>query len=243
MHGRNWLAVPLFAFLTAPCAHAQQNWCSNPRTPDEITICGNSELSQFDRQLGQLYIAVRTGLSLDQQSLLRDTQRAWLSQRSACGWNADCIARLYQTRIPQLRGMLAGGAPLPSTGSAPADWCSNPRTPDEITICGNSALSQFDRQLGQLYIAVRTGLSLDQQSLLRDTQRAWLSQRSACGWNADCIARLYQTRIPQLRGMLAGGAPLPSTGSAPAATPAPVPTPTGSGRDACDMFPTLCPPG
>jgi uncharacterized protein YecT (DUF1311 family) len=147
MHGRNWLAVPLFAFLTAPCAHAQQNWCSNPRTPDEITICGNSALSQFDRQLGQLYIAVRTGLSLDQQSLLRDTQRAWLSQRSACGWNADCIARLYQTRIPQLRGMLAGGAPLPSTGSAPA------------------------------------------------------------------------------------------------ATPAPVPTPTGSGRDACDMFPTLCPPG
>src|SRR6476659_7275842 len=165
---------------------------------------------------GQLYIAVRTGLSLDQQSLLRDTQRAWLSQRSACGWNADCIARLYQTRIPQLRGMLAGGAPLPSIGSAPADWCSNPRTPDEITICGNSALSQFDHQLGQLYIAVRTGLSLDQQSLLRDTQRAWLSQRSACGWNADCIARLYQTRIPQLRGMLAGGAPLPSTGSAPA---------------------------
>jgi len=130
----------------------------------------------------------------------------------------------------------------PNALSQPSFNCVTDRAPDEVTICGNTALSQLDRQLGNLYGAVREGLDPNQQQALRDTQRIWLRQRSACGRDASCIARLYQERISQLRTMIAGPT-TPATPAAPATPPAPVgsrPSAGGSPRDACDAFPTLC---
>jgi len=130
----------------------------------------------------------------------------------------------------------------PDALSQPSFNCVTDRAPDEVTICGNTALSQLDRQLGNLYGAVREGLDPSQQQALRDAQRIWLRQRSACGRDASCIARLYQERISQLRTMIAGPA-TPATPAAPATPPAPVgsrPSAGGSPRDACDAFPTLC---
>ena len=125
----------------------------------------------------------------------------------------------------------------PEALSQPSFNCATNRAPDEVTICGNIALSQLDRQLGDLYGAVREGLDLNQQQGLRDVQRNWLRQRTACGSDASCIARLYQQRISQLRTILAGP-------PAPVTPPAPVgarpPPPGGNSRDACDAFPTLC---
>jgi uncharacterized protein len=111
--------------------------------------------------------------------------------------------------------------------------CAAATTVDEITICGNAALSQLDRQLETLYVALRENLTLGNRTALRDTQRFWLQKRNACGQNTQCIANLYRGRIPQLQALLSGGTAsrLPST---------PVPDP--GTQDACSVFPTLCPP-
>ena len=112
--------------------------------------------------------------------------------------------------------------------------CATNTAPDERTICASAELSRLDRQLNDLYVAVRDGLDAGQQILLRDTQRLWLRQRAACGRDPSCIAALYQARIPQLRAILAGtpGVPPAPVGSRPPAIP--------GARDACDAFPTLC---
>ena len=89
-------------------------------------------------------------------------------------------------------------------GQQPSFNCVTDTGPDERTICASAALSQFDRQLSNLYAAVRDDLDAAQQKLLRDGQRNWLRQRAACGTNANCIAGLYQARISQFQAMLAG---------------------------------------
>jgi S1-C subfamily serine protease len=93
-----------------PVVHGQQPSfnCTTDTRPDERTICASAALSQFDRQLSNLYVAARDGLDAAQQILLRDAQRNWLRQRAACGANANCIASLYRARISQFQAMLAG---------------------------------------------------------------------------------------------------------------------------------------
>jgi uncharacterized protein len=141
---------------------------------------------------------------------------------------------------------------VPAAAKSQPAWCASPKTPDEITICANPHLAQLDQLLGGLYVAVRALLSPSEQLSLRDSQRAWLAQRAACGYSSDCISRLYQTRVPQLRAALAGPAPQPipipaSPAPAPPATPTTPTTPTIPSPttpppgDPCDMFPTLCP--
>jgi len=121
-------------------------------------------------------------------------------------------------------------------GEQPSFNCKTDTAPDESTICASSALSQLDRQLNDLFVAVRDGLDANQQIQLRDAERIWLRQRAACGRNASCIAGLYQARIGQLRSIIAGA---PGVPQAPIGTPVRPPVSSGTG-DACDAFPTLC---
>jgi uncharacterized protein len=140
-------------------------------------------------------------------------------------------------------------------GQTPSFDCATNRAPDEITICGNSHLAQLDRQLGDLYVALRAGLDPDKQLALRDVQRSWLRQRATCGRDASCIAHLYQLRISQLSAPLRPAPPpapevarpTPETPRPTPETPRPAPEVTrpprdaGQGpRDACDVFKTLC---
>jgi uncharacterized protein len=143
----------------------------------------------------------------------------------------------------------------PALSQQPGFDCATNRAPDEVTICGNFALAQLDRQLTDLYAAARERLDASQQVALRDKQRLWLHQRAACGRDAGCMTRLYQERIPQLSALIVQldkpSAPVqPPAVAVPAVTPQgpaltrPSPGP-GLGpaqgtRDACDMFPTLC---
>jgi uncharacterized protein len=121
---------------------------------------------------------------------------------------------------------------------SPSFDCVKDTRPDEQAICASTTLSQLDRQMNDLYVAVRARLDPSQQLLLRDEQRAWLRARSACSRSASCIAGLYQQRIPRLQALL--GQP-----STPTAGPSPIqpsrnPPAQPSGNDACDAFPTLC---
>jgi uncharacterized protein len=121
-------------------------------------------------------------------------------------------------------------------GQQPSFNCKTNTAPDERTICASKVVSQLDRQMDDLYVALRDSLDAGQQALLREAQRSWLRKRAACGTNASCIAALYQARIPQLRALLAGTTGVPQ---AQPGTPPQTPSP-GGGRDACDAFPTLC---
>jgi uncharacterized protein len=175
---------------------------------------------------------------------------AFFSRRVAC--RGRCRTFLPASAALLALSLLAvslGGAG-PALSQQPGFDCATDHNPDEVTICGNFALAQLDRQLTDLYAAARVRLDASQQIALRDKQRAWIRQRAACGRDASCITRLYQERIPQLSALIvqldaprAAPAPaLPPAGSAPAMAPQPRPSPgTGQGtRDACDMFPTLC---
>jgi uncharacterized protein len=135
----------------------------------------------------------------------------------------------------------------PALSQQPSFNCATDHGVDEVTICGNFALAQLDRQLNDLYVAARERLDAGQQSALRETQRLWLRQRAACGRDVGCITRLYQERIPRLSAIaVAPSAPATPPAAvvrptpSPAAGPAQGPAPSGPGRDACDAFPTLC---
>jgi uncharacterized protein YecT (DUF1311 family) len=77
--------------------------CVKAHDPDEKAICRNGELSLLDRELDVLFSAVRSRLNKDQQKALAAAESAWLSQRSACASDDDCIRAAYQDRISQLR--------------------------------------------------------------------------------------------------------------------------------------------
>lgn len=108
---RRKLIAALFVLLpTAGDVYGQQPSfnCATDTGPDERTICASTALSQYDRQLNHLYGVVREGLDANRQIWLRDAQRNWLRQRTACGTNAGCLAGLYQARISQLQALLTG---------------------------------------------------------------------------------------------------------------------------------------
>lgn len=137
-----------------------------------------------------------------------------------------------------------------SYGQQPSFNCMKATRSDEATICGNSELASFDRQLQGLYEAVRDAVAPGDRIFLRDTQRFWLQKRNACGTSVNCIAGLYRSRISELKILLAGPittpppvATRPPTTTRPESTPptSSEPRPTdGRTKDACDAFPTLC---
>jgi uncharacterized protein len=158
--------------------------------------------------------------------------------RSITSVSAKALHTDFASTLPLVLSLFIAG---PAQSQQPSFNCATDHGPDEVTICSNFALAQLDRQLNDLYVAVRDRLDLTQQQALRDTQRFWLRQRAACGRDVSCITRLYQQRIPQLSALAAAPSPTPSQTPVPAFTPS-RPTPgTGQGsKDACDMFPTLC---
>jgi uncharacterized protein len=170
--------------------------CARKSAPDEITICGDVSLIRLDGVLGTLYAAAGERLDDSQKTALRDSQRAWMRRRAACGGDAGCIWRLYAERLAQLQALVPSpSAPAPQ----PSFDCTRKSTPDEITICGDTALARLDGLVGALYAAAGERLDDSQKAALRDSQRAWMRRRAACGSDAGCIETLYSERIPQLQ--------------------------------------------
>jgi uncharacterized protein YecT (DUF1311 family) len=86
----------------------------------------------------------------------------------------------------------------PAMSQQPSFNCATNRAPDEVTICGSIVLSRLDLELSAQYATVRKELDSAQQSILRESQRYWLSQRASCGYSEGCINNLYRQRIGQL---------------------------------------------
>lgn len=77
--------------------------CTATGAPDELEICGTTNLCDLDWQLYSVYQVVKTSLDKDQQSKLAKDESAWVKKRGECRSDANCIALAYRSRIDQLR--------------------------------------------------------------------------------------------------------------------------------------------
>lgn len=116
---RKFALLFILSALAAPAAtpvHAQPSYsCDGSLTATERTICGASTLGRLDLAMSSLYtVAVddgRTGTDPDAAIAgLRDTQRAWLSERNGCGTDTDCLRARYLQRIDVLRSRIGAAS-------------------------------------------------------------------------------------------------------------------------------------
>lgn len=147
--------------------------CSTSTASDERTICASTALSQLDRQMSDLYSAVLSRLDAIAQATLREAQRSWLRERAACATNASCITALYQTRISQLRGMLANAQPRPPGPAAPGEPSEETSHTFQLQMC-----TKGSRNVADVYLAIAAAASPDGQSI--EVQGWWKIPANGC---------------------------------------------------------------
>lgn len=80
--------------------------CAKAALPAEHTICSSVPLSGFDRSVEDSYSYIVKHLTEvgDQDALkrARAQQRAWLTQRNACGTDEGCLQKSMETRLQEL---------------------------------------------------------------------------------------------------------------------------------------------
>ena len=66
------------------------------KTPDEVVICQDAELSRLDREI--TINAYQGGF----RAFVRRTQAAWLNNRHRCGYDTNRISNAYANRFGTL---------------------------------------------------------------------------------------------------------------------------------------------
>ncbi|MEZ5563533.1 MAG: lysozyme inhibitor LprI family protein [Gammaproteobacteria bacterium] len=85
--------------LVAFSSNAQEMKCPQVfMNKAESTVCQSEELLALDRQMAELYRAVR-----DLTPNIRKDQKAWSKERKNCKSDAVCIESLYESRIAQFQ--------------------------------------------------------------------------------------------------------------------------------------------
>lgn len=140
--------------------------------------------------------------------------QAWLAIK---GTQSQAILRAYINRFPKSiyadfararlaeleRNMRPPTATPPERSTPPVNVlpsfpCSAAHLPAEITICRTARLAQLDVQMDALYHRIRGRLAGRQRRSLASSQRVWLGQRNACGYNVTCLQARYAERIQYL---------------------------------------------
>lgn len=99
----------LMATLALPLAsHAASFDCSKARSPVEITICADAELSRMDDELASIYRRAKAA-SGNSQAFQADTKVAWQRREKSCRTN-ECIAGWYRERKAHLLAVIASPA-------------------------------------------------------------------------------------------------------------------------------------
>jgi uncharacterized protein YecT (DUF1311 family) len=75
--------------------------CALASNEVENLICGDSELAERDRRVAQRYFALRESLPAPKRTLLLQSQRMFLKERSECG-TSECLSELYDARLRRL---------------------------------------------------------------------------------------------------------------------------------------------
>jgi uncharacterized protein len=98
-------------------------------------------------------------------------------------------------------GLLAASVPACAADYAPID-CGKVSSPAERTICRSYPLGQAEARMATMFGVVTSLVAMGQRGDIGDAQRKWLKERDACGNDAACIARAYQSRITALSAVL-----------------------------------------
>ena len=84
----------------APGAQPRASFaCSKAASPTEKAICGNYELSAWDRSVAAAWRDVTQRKPSDD---LLASQKEWLKKRDACGANASCLEEKMFGRVEDL---------------------------------------------------------------------------------------------------------------------------------------------
>jgi uncharacterized protein YecT (DUF1311 family) len=100
MFNKFLIATAIFAvsLCIAQSAHAAEGPsfnCNWTKTPDEVAICQDEELSAMDREMALAYFDYINRYSAGIRDHVVREQRAWLKRRRACGNNPACIREVY----------------------------------------------------------------------------------------------------------------------------------------------------
>lgn len=88
-----------------------------------------------------------------------------------------------------------------AAGYAPLD-CAKAASAAEKAICGNYSLGQLEARAATLFEVTTSLVAMGQRGDIQDAQRAFITQREACGADIACIRNSYATRIKQLEGVM-----------------------------------------
>ena len=117
------LALP-FSFEATPSlaqSSGQQVNCASPESTRDMNICADRDYRAADRKLNQVYQALKSKLSGQQQQRLTNAQIAWLKFRDAnCAYargefeggtaagpaGISCLAQTTEQRAKELSGYL-----------------------------------------------------------------------------------------------------------------------------------------
>ena len=114
---------------------------------------------------------------------------------------------LYFNHLRKLMGglvalsLLVSPVPARAADYAPID-CSKVSLPAERAICRSYPLGQAEARMATMFGIVTSLVAMGQRGDIGDAQRKWLKERNACGNDAACIARAYQSRITALSAVL-----------------------------------------
>jgi uncharacterized protein YecT (DUF1311 family) len=133
----------------------------------------------------------------------------------------DCKKSVFDTLVTKMlptaftdTGLSVSGIVhlRPRTGEKPSVDCNKPKEPIENLLCADADLAEWDGRLGQIYQRKLSGLSLNDQTVLRQRQRDWFKIRDATcnvpktgNWNAGdlapakpCILQMMKQRVSEL---------------------------------------------
>lgn len=100
--------VLVFGALGAARADAPGGFtdCAKAETPDEKTICSNTELVQQDARMVTMFKIATGFVAMGQRGHIDDDQVAWLTKRHACKTDVTCLKEAYGTRIRALQQVI-----------------------------------------------------------------------------------------------------------------------------------------
>lgn len=94
------LCGPALLFPGEP--RAQSFDCEKAVTADEKAVCDSGTLSALDDEMAALYRDIESRALMGTNAVVREDQRAFLTERRECGARTACLERLYRSRIASL---------------------------------------------------------------------------------------------------------------------------------------------
>ncbi|MFX0543462.1 peptidoglycan-binding protein [Roseovarius sp. S4756] len=85
-----------------------------------------------------------------------------------------------------------------TSSSGPSFDCGRASTPTEFAICGSPQLAELDRAIARNYSVALRSSNSSTEAQVRNSQKAWLAQRNACGADVQCLVGSMAARSQKL---------------------------------------------